>query len=107
MSNKSLREQVLEKQVQELQLMYAQLHNMSMRNLTTLIYYCGGAVTLGEQDYKAANGVLLTQQVDQVAKTITFRTRRVGLDGGDEQSTARGGLLPPDAGTHNGGNDGE
>lgn len=99
--SKSLREQVLEKQVKELQLMFAQLRNLSMRNLTTLVSYCGGTITLGRADYEAANGLLLTEEVDQAAETITFRVRRVGFDGGDEQrEVERGGLLPPNAGRH-------
>lgn len=102
MSNSSLREQVLERQVKDLQLMFAQFRSTALRNLTTLVHYCGGAITLGEQDYKGAGNLLLTEEVDQAAQTITFRTRRVGLDGGDELGeTARGGLLPPDAGLHN------
>jgi len=110
MSNKSLRETVLEQQVKQLQLLFAQLKNISMRNITTLVHYCGGTITLGEDDYKAAIGLLLTEEVDQAAKTITFRTRHVGLDGGDEQGEVeRGGLLPPNAGRYDeqGGLDGK
>lgn len=101
MSNKSLREQVLEKQAQELKMMLAQFRNLSMRNLATIIHYCGGSITLGRADYEAANGLLLTEEVDQAAETITFRVRRVGMDGGDERGEVeRGGLLPPNAGSH-------
>lgn len=101
MSNKSLRETVLEQQVKQLQLLFAQLKNISMRNIVTIVHYCGGTITLGEADYKAAVGLLLTEEVDQAAKTITFCTRQVGLDGGNEQGEVeRGGLLPPNAGTH-------
>lgn len=95
MSNHSLRERVLEQQAQELKMAFVQFRNLAMRNLATIVHYCGGTLTLREDDYKAAHGLLLTEEVDQVVKTITFRTRRVGCDGGDEQ----GGLLPPTAGT--------
>lgn len=99
MSNQSLREKVLEQQAQELKMLLAQFRNLSMRTLTTIVHYCGGALTLGRADYEAANGLMLTEEVDQAAETITFRVRRVGMDGGDEQrDVARGGLLPPNAG---------
>ncbi len=98
MSNQpsSLREKVLEQQVVELQRQAAMLHHAHMVTLTTLVWYLGGEVTLSAADYTNAKGVLLTKQIDTLAKTTTYRTRTVGKDGGDELS--QGGILPPQAG---------
>lgn len=92
--SRSLREQTLEQEVARLRRELAVTSHMHMATITTLVYYCGGEVTLSAQDYTNAQGVLLTVQIDAPAQTQTFRTRRPGRDGGDE--LARGGLLPPD-----------
>ena len=55
-----------------------------MALLTTLVHYAGGTIALHPDDFTEAKGLLLTQQVDQFTGVITFRTRRVGKDGGDE-----------------------
>lgn len=94
--NSSLREKVLEQQVVELQRQAAMLHHAHLMTLTTLVWYLGGEVTLSADDYTSAKGVLLTEQVDVLAKTKTYRTRKVGEDGGGE--LAQGGLLPPTLG---------
>lgn len=92
----TLREKVLEQQVVELQKQAAMLHHAHMVTLTTLVWYLGGEVTLSAADYTHAKGVLLTKQVDPLAKTTTYRTRIVGQDGGSE--LAQGGILPPQVG---------
>lgn len=96
--DKPLQVVVLERQVAELQRRFALMHQAHMAMLTVLVHYIGGEVTLSADDYTAAQGVLLTEELNTAAKQRTLRTRRIGQDGGDE--LARGGLLPPDAGQH-------
>lgn len=96
--DKPLQVVVLERQVAELQRRFALMHQVHMMTLTVLVHYIGGEVTLSADDYTAAQGVLLTEELNTAAKQRTLRTRRIGQDGGDE--LARGGLLPPDAGQH-------
>lgn len=96
--DKPLQVVVLERQVAELQRRFALMHQAHMMTLTVLVHYIGGEVTLSADDYTAAQGVLLTEELNTAAKQRTLRTRRIGQDGGDE--LARGGLLPPDAGQH-------
>lgn len=96
--DKPLQVVVLERQVAELQRRFALMHQAHMATLTVLVHYVGGEVTLTDADYIAARGVLLTEELDTVAKQRTLRTRCIGADGGDE--LARGGLLPPDAGDY-------
>lgn len=96
--DKPLQVVVLEQQVAELQRRFALMHQAHMMTLTVLVHYIGGEVTLTDTDYTAAKGVLLTEELDTIAKQRTLRTRRIGQDGGDE--LARGGLLPPDAGDY-------
>lgn len=94
--SKSLRETVLEQEVAKLQQQFAMMHQAHLMTLATLVWYVGGTVTLSKQDYRDAKGVLLTEEMDPVAETRTFRTRHVrGEDGGE---VARGGLLPPTVG---------
>ena len=95
-STPSLRESVLEQQVRQLQQQCTMIHQAHLMTLTTLVYYIGGQVTLTAKDYTDAKGVLLTEEVDLLAKTKTYRTRRIGQDGGNE--LASGGLLPPAVG---------
>lgn len=103
MSN--LREQVLQDEVRKLKQAIGLLNRAHFQMLTTIVYYCGGELTLSLADYEAAQGLLLTEQTDELAKSRTWRTRRPGHDGGAElnDAPARGGLLPPDARSSTGG----
>jgi hypothetical protein len=101
----SLREKALEEEIHKLRQAIGLLNRAHFQMLTTIVYYCGGELTLSLDDYKAAQRLVLTESMDELTQARTWRTRRPGLDGGDElqDSSARGGLLPPDAGSMNGG----
>lgn len=95
MSNPSLREQVLQDEVQRLQRHVQAVQQAYLMLLTVMVHYVGGQITLTTDDAKAAEGLLLTEEFDVLTKSRTFRTRRIGRD---DDEVARGGLLPPDAG---------
>lgn len=97
--SKSLRETVLEQQLRQLQRQFDLMHRIHMATLTTIVYYLGGELTITIKDFDAAKGLLLTETMDPTMQSRTFRTRRIGHDGGEIE---RGGLLPPNAGSHNG-----
>lgn len=82
MNTPTLKEQVLQKQVSELQAQLTLLQRTHLQLLSTVVYYVGGELTLTKDDFEQAKGVLLTQQVEQFTGAITFRVRRVGDDGG-------------------------
>lgn len=94
--SKPARETALEGLIQQLRAQFATMQQLHLTTLTAIVHYVGGELRLNQDDYLAAKGCLLTEELDQVGKARVFRTRRIGYDGGDE--LARGGLLPPDAG---------
>lgn len=96
MANPSLREQVLQDEVARLTGMLKATQHAHLMLLTVLVHYIGGEVTLSADDAKAAHGLWLTEEFDALSKSRTFRTRRIGRD---DHEVARGGLLPPGAGS--------
>lgn len=103
----SLREQILEQQLREVQRRFELMHHTHMVTLTVLVHYIGGEITLSATDYKEAQGVLLTETIDPLGQTRTLRTRRIGQDDAAvvddplNEGRTRGGLLPPNTGQYN------
>ena len=82
----TLKEQVLTKQVMELQVAVKAAQHTYLVMLCTITHFVGGELTLTKDDFASAKGLMLTQQVDKFTGAITFRVRQVGNDGGEESA---------------------
>jgi hypothetical protein len=95
MSTPTLKEQILTKQVHDLQMAVKAAQHTYLVMLATITHFVGGELTLTPDDFKAAKGLMLTQAVDKFTGAITFRVRTVGKDGGAEDGTTAPPPLTP------------